>query len=266
MTTRQSLVAGLSLFFALAGFQCGPPSSDKTLAEEQERALAVERRADFLEGLLGGRHTVARMMGDLAAALPDRVRLTEGVYDSAEIRIKGYAPTNTLLADYVARLGQSAVLTDTMVQSSVQKGLRGATYQEFAIRALVRDPGGAGPATSGSPVERLEALEKLMPERRETAEMLRELQRLALGSGLQMTKFAPGNETPGEFTTEWPVAIEVAGSQAALRRYFSDLAGSHGLWLVEKFSFKAVSPQDARSPVRASITARTFLIDQNERY
>lgn len=259
MTKRSSLVIGLGVCLALAGFQCGPPSSAPDRKAEQERALAVERRADFLEGLLGGRQTVARLMGDLAAALPDRVRLTEGVYESAEVRIKGYAPTNTLLADYIAQLGRSAVLTDVMLQSSIQKGGRGAEYQEFAIRARVVDPGGAGPEAHGSPAERLEELEKLLPARRETAEMLRELQRLALGSGLRMTKFAPGNEIPGEFTTEWPVAIEVAGSQAALRRYFSDLAGSHGLWLVEKLSFKAVSPQDPRSPVRASITARTYL-------
>ncbi|MGB7296024.1 MAG: type 4a pilus biogenesis protein PilO [Candidatus Aminicenantales bacterium] len=260
MTKRFSLVIGLGACLALAGCQSGPSSSAPDSTEEEERALAVERQAGFLEGLLGGRHTVARLMGDLTAALPDRVRLTEGVYESAQVQIKGQAPTNTLLADYIARLGRSAVLRDAILQSTVQKGGRGAGYQEFLLRALVRDPGGVGPEATGCPAARLEELEKLLSARQENAEMLREFQRLALGSGVQTTKFAPGNEFAGEFYTELPVAIEVSGSQAALTRYFSDLAGSPSLWLVEKFSFKAVSPQDARSPVRASITARTYLL------
>ena len=90
--------------------------------------------------------------------------------------------------------------------------------------------------------------------------MLRELQRLALDAGLQMTKFAPGAEVPGEFTSALPVAIEVSGDMTELGRYLRGLAALPSLWVVEKFSFKAVSPDDQRSQVRASITAKTYLL------
>jgi hypothetical protein len=262
MTKRISPVICLGTclaLVALAGCQSGPSSSAPGRTAEEEQALAVERKVEFLEDQLAGRDTAARLMDDLASALPDRVRLTEAAYGSGEVRVKGHAPTNNLLADYIARLGGSGVLTDVMLQSSVQKSGRGGEYQEFALRALVADRDAVGSGASGPPAARLEELEKLLPARRETAEMLRELQMLALGSGLQMTRFAPGNEIPGEFYTEWPVAIEVAGSRAGLGRYFGDLAGSRRLWLVEKLSFKAVTPQDARSTFRASVTARTYL-------
>ena len=39
-----------------------------------------------------------------------------------------------------------------------------------------------------------------------------------------MTKFAPGAEVPGEFTTALPVAIEVSGDQNEIRRYLKGLA------------------------------------------
>jgi type IV pilus assembly protein PilO len=83
---------------------------------------------------------------------------------------------------------------------------------------------------------------------------------LASEAGLQMTGFTPGNEIPGEFYAERPVPIEVTGSQADLGRYLRGMADLPHPWIVSKFSFKAVDPQDARSPVRASITAQTYLL------
>ena len=87
--------------------------------------------------------------------------------------------------------------------------------------------------------------------------MLRELQMLALDAGLQMTRFAPGVEIPGEFTNELAVAIEVAGDRADLLRYLFGLAALTRLWVVEQFSLKAASTEDPRSEVRASILAKT---------
>jgi len=259
MTKRSSLVIGLGVGLAIAACRAGPSSSASDKTAEQDEVQSGERRAGFLEGLLGGRRTAARLMGDITASLPDRVRLIEGAYGSAAVRLKGYAPSNNHVADYLARLGRSAVLTEVTLQSSIQKSGRGGEYQEFALRAFVRDPGDKKPFASGPPAARLGELEKMLPARGETADMLRQFQMLALGSGLKMTRFVPGKETPGEFYAAWPVTIEVTGSQADLGRYFNDLAGSRRLWLVEKFSFKNVSPQDARSPLRASITMRTYL-------
>jgi Tfp pilus assembly protein PilO len=146
------------------------------------------------------------------------------------------------------------------LQSSVQKSGRGGAFMEFALRGLVREPGEEKPGPSGSRAARLEELEGFLPGRAETAGMLREFQALAVGAGLKMTRFVPGKETPGELYAAWPVSLELHGSLADLGRYFNALAGSSRLWLVSKLSFRAVSPQDARSPFRASVTTRTFLL------
>ena len=260
-TTKASravrLAAGLALL-TLAGCQSGPSGSDPSPAAGAAAAL-LERKVEFLEGLAAERRVAARVVADLVSALPGRVRLTEISYGGVEVAAKGVAPTNNLLADYLARLAGSAALSDVMLRSSSQKSARSGDYQEFALQAVVRPPdGGAGP-DSGETDARLAALERLVGGRGGPGEILRELQMLALGSGLQMTRFAPGNELAGEFYAEWPVTIEVAGSLDGVGRYLDDLAGLSRLWVVEKLSLKAASPQDARSPLRATVSARAYL-------
>jgi type IV pilus assembly protein PilO len=109
----------------------------------------------------------------------------------------------------------------------------------------------------------LEELEKIMPARQETADILRELQRAAGDSGLKLTKFAPGSEIPREFYNEWPISIEVTGSRQALRRFFARVADLPRLWVIATFSFNAVSLEAADLPVRASLTARTYFLRQS---
>ena len=73
-----------------------------------------------------------------------------------------------------------------------------------------------------------------------------------------MTKFAPSAETPGNSPASRPVAIEVSGEQGELAVYLKGLAELPRLWVVDKFAFKAVSGDDPRSRIHASITARTY--------
>ncbi len=78
-----------------------------------------------------------------------------------------------------------------------------------------------------------------------------------------MTKFVPGVAVEGEFTGELAATIEVAGDLADLGRYLRGLADLPRLWLVERFSFKAVSADDPRSDVRASLSARAYFLSQS---
>jgi Tfp pilus assembly protein PilO len=71
-----------------------------------------------------------------------------------------------------------------------------------------------------------------------------------------MTKFVPGVEVAGEFAGELATTIEVAGSVSDLGRYLRGLAGLPGLWIVERFSLKAVDADDSRTDVRAAIAAK----------
>lgn len=236
-----------------------------------DKARALERRIDFINDVTSRRGLAARALDELSAALPNGIWLTEVVYDSEGIRLKGRAPSNTLLADYVSSLGASPSLAGVALQSSVQKQARNREFQEFALQALVKNaravessrPGaGSGSGDVAALAGRLEELEKILPPRKETADLLRQFQRTAGDSGLKITKFAPGTETPGESYDEWPVAIEVAGSRQGLLQFLKGLTDWPQLWLIKKYSFKAVSNDDADSPVRASITTQTFLVGQ----
>jgi hypothetical protein len=245
---------------ALAACPSGPSSSAPDRTSEKEQASTLDRKIELIDGLMSQRFMAARILDDLAGALPERVRLTEVAYGSGSIEIKGSAPSNNLIADYVSRLEGSRSLMEVMLRSSVQKSGRNREFQEFTLQAQVRDGRGEKNAASGSTAERLERFEGILPPWGETSDLLRQIQTLAVDSGLQMTKFAPGDEAPGEFYSEWPIAIEVTGSQRELGRFLGGMADLPRFWLVKKFSFKAVSSEDAGSDVRASITAQTYFL------
>jgi Tfp pilus assembly protein PilO len=130
---------------------------------------------------------------------------------------------------------------------------------EFLIEATVSAPAIEPAAAGVPPAARLEKLVKALSPRQDDAAMLRELQMLALDSGLQMTRFVPGLATEEEFAFELPVTIDVAGGEDDLARFLRGLAGLERRWVVERFSFKAVSADDPRAGVRASVAARAYL-------
>jgi hypothetical protein len=243
------------------------PSAPQTSGPEQ--AASLERKIDLINGLMSQRQLAARILNDLSKALPGRVWLTEVIYDSEGIQVKGNALSNNLLADCVSRLEGNPDLTEVNLLSSVQRRARNNEYQEFALRALVKDTRGEKPSKPGSKsapgavialTKRLEELEKVMPARKETGDILRQLQQAANDSRLKISKFAPGSEMPREFYSEWPISIEVTGTRHDLRRFFDRIADLPRLWLIKKFSFNAISNQDADSSVRASFTAQTCIL------
>ena len=244
------------------------PSAPAALGPEQ--AAALERKIDLINGLMSQRRLAARIFDDLNTALPDRVWMTEVHYDSKGIQIKGSARTNILLSDYVLSLEGNPNLTSVTLQSSIQRRARNNEYQEFVLRALVKDTRAGRPSAlsrSGSDsaalaalATRLKELEKVMPARKETAEILRQVQQIASDSQLKVMKFAPGSEIQKEFYGEFPIAIEVTGTRQDLRRFFGRMADLPRLWLISEFSIKAISNQDADSPIRASITAQTYFL------
>lgn len=265
MTTRVSrgvpglavVAAGLAAAVCLAFAACGSgPSSSGPSPSAGGADAALGRRIAFLEDLLARRPLAARVLDALVSALPDRVWLTEVVCDAGKVRIKGLARSNDLLADYIARLGESPALENLALGASVMKTVKGRERVEFALEAGVRAPEAAPSPAGASPSERLAELERSLPASLDPAGTVRGIQRLASDSGLRLTGFAPSTEVRGEFTTALPVAIDVAGSLGELGRFLRGLAELTGLWIVERFSAKSVSPDDPRSSVRASVSAR----------
>jgi Pilus assembly protein, PilO/Fimbrial assembly protein (PilN) len=248
MAMRITLIAGLGISMALVACNSGPSSSGAASSRESE-AAKLQRKAEHIGGLVARRPLAAEAFDTLTAALPDRVRLTEIVYDPKGIQAKGNAPSNTVLADYMSRLAENPPLTDVVLRGSSLRTVRGRERVEFLLQAALREPGAL--ASSDLPP---------LAGRQEPSEMLREIQRLTLDSGLQMTRFVPGVEIAGEFTGELAASIEVAGSIADISRFLRGLAGLARLWVVERFSLKAAAADDPRSDVRASLSARAYFV------
>jgi hypothetical protein len=255
--------------FCLGACLLSTACPSKPSAPAANQAAALERKIIFIDALMAQRPLAARIMSELGTALPARVWLTEVVYGADGIRVKGRAQSNSLVADYVSSLERSPSLTEVNLLSSVQKRARNNDYQEFVLRAVVKNASGETPSKSGPEsgpdavdalTKRLDELEKVVPAGKETAEILRQFQQAASEAGLKITKFAPGSEISGEFLGEWPISIEATGSRQSLHRFFEGIEEFPRLWLVKKFSFSAIPNEDADSPVRASLTAQTYFL------
>lgn len=253
-TKRIGAIIPAALAAGLILAACGKSPSSGSAASAGDEAARIGRQVEHLEGLLAARPRAAAVLGAFLVARPDGVRLTEIAYDAGRARVKGTAATNDLLADYIARLEQSPALTGVALAGSSMKIDRGAESWEFALEASAAAVAARGSAAD--PAARLAELAALVPERPESAPLLRELQGLALEAGLQMTRFGPGAESAGEFTAALPVDVELTGSWSELAGYLRGLAELSGLWTVERFSARTADPGDPRSPVRAAVAAR----------
>lgn len=245
-----SLLA-LCLGLAMSACKSGPSS-----AGPDEAALAA-RKAGHIEGLLAQRPQASGVLAALITNLPDRVWLTDVTYDSGKVRTKGIAPSNIVLSDYISRLVQSPALAGVALAGSVVKTLQGYQWVEFSLQAAARASASAAAPVS-SPAARLAELETSLGARPESAGMLRAFHRLASEAGIQMTGYTPSAEVPGEFTAALPVAIVLSGGCDALVAFLRGLAALPDLWIVEQLSLKSASPDDPRSPVRVSLSARAY--------
>jgi Tfp pilus assembly protein PilO len=105
----------------------------------------------------------------------------------------------------------------------------------------------------------LKGLEAIIPQRKEQADILRQVQQLAYDARLDVTNFTQQKEVNREFYAEWPIVVQVNGVYHNLGTYFDRLSQYSRLFTIEKFSVKALSRQTDQSTISASWTAQTYL-------
>ena len=105
----------------------------------------------------------------------------------------------------------------------------------------------------------LKGLETIIPQRKEQADILRQIQQLAYDARLEVTNFTQQKENTLEFYAEWPVDIQVNGTYHNLGTYFDRLSQYSRLFTIDKFSIKALTHQTDQSTISASWTAKTYL-------
>jgi type IV pilus assembly protein PilO len=104
----------------------------------------------------------------------------------------------------------------------------------------------------------LKDLEQIIPDRKEIAEILRQIQQLAYDARLDVIRFAPQTEVNREFYSEWPIPIQVTGNYHNLGQFFDRLSQYPRLFTIDKFSLKALSRQTDLATISADWTVKTF--------
>ncbi len=105
---------------------------------------------------------------------------------------------------------------------------------------------------------KLRTLEVNIPQRKETADILRQIQSLAYDSRLDVLRFAPGNEINKEFYAEWPIPIQVSGNYHNLGLFFDRLSKFARVFTIENFTIKTLARQTELNTVSANWTAKTY--------
>ncbi|RMH16588.1 MAG: hypothetical protein D6696_17775 [Acidobacteria bacterium] len=106
----------------------------------------------------------------------------------------------------------------------------------------------------------LEKLEKILPPRRNTEDLLRRIRTLADQGDFNLLRFTPQAQQPQEFYTEWPIRIELEGTYHNLAMFFDRIGRFPRIINVEDLSITALKAADRpHHTIRASFTAKTFL-------
>lgn len=109
---------------------------------------------------------------------------------------------------------------------------------------------------------KLKTLEVNIPQRKEIADILRQIQALAYDSRLDVLRFAPGNEVTKDFYAEWPIPIQVSGNYHNLGTFFDKLSKFARVFTIENFTIKVLTRQTDLNTINANWTAKTYFFHE----
>lgn len=107
---------------------------------------------------------------------------------------------------------------------------------------------------------RLAHLRAVLPEKKETAEIVRQVQETAVQSGLRITSFAPKATVNNEFYEDWPIQLALEGNYNSLGTFFEKISGFTRIINVGNLQIRAVEKEPQRSrTLTADCMATTFV-------
>ena len=105
------------------------------LSQVEEQKTLLERKINLINSLTSRQQVAVNIMDELSSNIPDWVWLVEASYDLNEVRIKGKALSNTLIADYMFSLEKSPSFASVNLISSTQQITGGDEFLEFSLTA-----------------------------------------------------------------------------------------------------------------------------------
>lgn len=107
--------------------------------------------------------------------------------------------------------------------------------------------------------ERLENLRQILPEEKETAEIIRRVQQLAVDSNLRIKSFTPQATIERDFYEDWPILISLEGDYDSLGTFFERIGRFTRIINVDNINLKALPQPTPKRTLAATCTATTFV-------
>jgi type IV pilus assembly protein PilO len=111
-------------------------------------------------------------------------------------------------------------------------------------------------------LSKLATLKIILPEAKQTDQLLRQVQESALGSSLSIKRFQPLPVVGKDFFSEWPINLEVEGGYHSLATFFDKL--SKFSRIVNVSDLKILENKKASSTISATCVATTFVYNEEK--
>ena len=106
----------------------------------------------------------------------------------------------------------------------------------------------------------LEGLRTVLPEQRDVANLLRQIQDLAIRSNLTIQGFTPQPVAPRELHVEWPIRFQFEGTYHNVGLFFDRISKLSRIINVSGVEIRALEPQELNSTVTGECVATTFVL------
>ena len=113
--------------------------------------------------------------------------------------------------------------------------------------------------------EKLALLRSILPEEKETPEIVRKIQELAATSDLRIKKFTPQPAVGHGFYSDWPINIELDGSYDNLGKFFDRVSKFTRIINVENLNIKGIPESDSADRTLSATCTTTTFVFQEER-
>ncbi len=110
----------------------------------------------------------------------------------------------------------------------------------------------------------LDELNQVLPDEKETAEIVRRIEELAVESDLSIRSFTPQATEQHEFYQDWPIRMSLEGSYNNLGLFFQRVANFQRIINVKNIEIRALSNADPDRTISATCTATTFVFVEPE--
>jgi type IV pilus assembly protein PilO len=111
-------------------------------------------------------------------------------------------------------------------------------------------------------LSKLSTLKIILPEAKQTDQLLRQVQESAVASNLLIRKFQPLPVSQKDFFSEWPINLEVDGSYHALGAFFDKL--SKFSRIVNVSDVKIVESKKTGRTISTTCVATTFVYNEEK--